>query len=127
MGLYPLHLHPYLNPKSERTIGVAIMISNENGEFTFPQELLEDDVLVVSYLGYETDEVKIALEHGEIIEQYSEDHPFPSYLIWAHLSKHKIIHVVVALDIDDKMLWVITVYVPAPEEWEEDYKRRRRQ
>jgi len=66
------------------------------------------------------DEVKMALEHGEIIEQYPEDHPLSSYLICAHPSKQKIIHVVVALDINDQMLWVITVYIPEPEEWEED-------
>lgn len=73
------------------------------------------------------DEVKIVLEHGEIIEQYPADHPLPSYLIWGHLSKNKIIHVVVALDVVDQMLWVITVYVPDPDEWADDYKRRRRQ
>jgi CarboxypepD_reg-like domain len=33
--------------------------SNEKGEFTFPEALKENDVLVVSFLGYETAEVKI--------------------------------------------------------------------
>lgn len=35
------------------------VITNENGEFTFPEALNENDVLVVNYLGYETDEVTI--------------------------------------------------------------------
>ncbi len=35
------------------------VVSNEKGEFTFPQALKTNDILVVSYLGLETDEVQI--------------------------------------------------------------------
>lgn len=38
------------------TIGT---ITNEKGEFTFPRPLKADDILVISYLGFETLEVKI--------------------------------------------------------------------
>lgn len=50
--------------------------SNENGEFTFPQALQEEDVLLVSGLGYETTEIQITgdinfiqpvLEYVEIV------------------------------------------------------------
>ena len=55
--------------------GTAItVISDENGAFTFPQELKEDDVLVVSYLGYETDEVKITA-NTSVIKPFLEDIP----------------------------------------------------
>jgi hypothetical protein len=50
------------------------VISNENGGFTFPKELMEDDVLVVSYLGYETDEITIAHDTS-FIEPFLEDIP----------------------------------------------------
>ena len=36
--------------------------SDEKGEFTFPVELKENDVLVFSYLGFETNEVTITNE-----------------------------------------------------------------
>lgn len=35
------------------------VMTNDLGEFTFPELLKEDDVLVISYLGYETSEVTI--------------------------------------------------------------------
>ena len=34
-------------------------VTNEKGEFTFPVKLNTDDILVISYLGYEKQEVKI--------------------------------------------------------------------
>jgi len=55
--------------------GTAIgAISNEKGEFTFPQELQENDVLVVSYLGYETDEVTIT-GNTTFVKPFLEDIP----------------------------------------------------
>ena len=33
--------------------------TNENGEFTFPRALSASDVLVISYLGYEKQEIRI--------------------------------------------------------------------
>ncbi len=50
------------------------VISNEKGEFTFPKELKESDVLVVSYLGYKTDEIIIAIDTS-YIEPFLEDIP----------------------------------------------------
>jgi len=38
------------------TIGTA---SNEEGKFTFPKPLNENDVLLISYLGYNDQEIKI--------------------------------------------------------------------
>ena len=37
----------------------------------------------------------------------------------------KPLHVVVAVDDSERMLWVITVYRPLKEEWDETYKRRK--
>ena len=50
------------------------VISNDKGEFTFPQELKENDVLLVSYLGYETAEIIIASD-TTIVNPYLQDIP----------------------------------------------------
>ena len=57
--------------KDDASVGV---VSNQKGEFTFPRALKEDDVLVVSYLGYETDEVKITGDMS-FIQPFLEDIP----------------------------------------------------
>lgn len=55
--------------------GTAIGVSsNENGEFTFPQKLQENDVLQVMYLGYENKEVKIR-NNTTFVEPFLEDIP----------------------------------------------------
>ena len=75
--------------------------------------------------GIRADEVKEALINGEIIEDYLEDRPLPSCLVLGYTEKQKPIHVVVAIDLDDWIIWVITVYSPSDEEWENGYKRRK--
>lgn len=51
-------------------IGVA---TNEKGEFTFPKPLKDGDILLVSYLGYKTTEVKIKPETNFVKLIISED------------------------------------------------------
>lgn len=34
-------------------------MSNEEGEFTFPKQLSENDVLLINYLGFDAQEIKI--------------------------------------------------------------------
>jgi hypothetical protein len=53
------------------TIGA---ISNEAGAFTFPKKLQENDVLVVNYLGYKTQEV-IINRGTTFIQPFLEDNP----------------------------------------------------
>ena len=53
------------------TIGV---MSNDDGAFTFPKKLTENDVLVVSYLGYKSREVTIQ-QTTSFIEPFLEDIP----------------------------------------------------
>ena len=70
------------------------------------------------------DEVKEALTKGEIVENYPEDRPPPSCLILGYTGKDRPLHVVVAIDVKEQMLWVITAYEPGLEEWEQGFKRR---
>ncbi len=48
-------------------------VSNKNGEFTFPKPLKTGDVLLISYLGYDTIEVKIEANTTFIKQMLSED------------------------------------------------------
>ena len=68
-------------------------------------------------------DVLTCIHNGEIIEQYPEDYPFPSCLIFAVLADDKPIHVVAG--IGNNQLCIITVYYPTLEKWENDYKTRK--
>ncbi len=71
------------------------------------------------------DEVKQALLAGRIIEDYPSDRPLPSGLLLGYTETGKIVHVVVAIDEDYPMLWLITVYEPNLIEWNEGFEYRR--
>jgi len=61
-------------------------------------------------------EVKSAILAGKIIEDYPDDKPFPSCLIYG---KHgmKPIHAVCAYSENDNTMILVTVYIPDPEIW----------
>jgi len=69
-------------------------------------------------------EVKEALLFGEIIEVYNDDKPFESAL-FLHVNS-KPLHVVASLDAEQSMVYVITAYRPDNENFENDFKTRRR-
>lgn len=69
------------------------------------------------------EEVRYALETGEVIEEYLDDTPYPSRLILG-CYKGRVIHVVAANNRLDEEIIVITVYEPDPSEW--DLKCRKR-
>lgn len=61
----------------------------------------------------------------EIIESYPEDKYFPSYLVLARYG-HQVIHALFAADVADSNVRVITAYQPSPDEWSDDFRRRRK-
>lgn len=65
------------------------------------------------------------LESFEIIEEYLDDKPFPSYLLIGHSEKEPI-HVVLSLNDEDVELYMITVYRPDKKMWDETYRRRKK-
>lgn len=69
-------------------------------------------------------EVTEALLKGEIIEQYPDDSPFPSCLIYGRTRNGRPLHIVIA-DIWD-FAEIVTVYVPDPEKFGDDLKTRRK-
>jgi hypothetical protein len=71
------------------------------------------------------EEVEHAIKSGEIIENYPNDTPYPSFLILGNVGT-KAIHVVYADDAEENTQIVITVYEPDQKIWCEDLKTRRK-
>ena len=66
-------------------------------------------------------EVIEAVQNGEVVEEYPNDFPYASCLIY-NLANEPL-HIVAALD--GQRCFVITVYRPRLEEFESDYKTRK--
>ena len=64
-----------------------------------------------------------ALLNGEIIEEYKDDYPYPSCLVYGLNIKNDVIHVVCGAN--EKELWIITAYYPDNIKWKSDLKTRR--
>ncbi len=71
------------------------------------------------------EEVRQTITAGEVIEAYPDDTPYPSRLV---LGWHgaRPLHVVVADDAADQVNIVVTVYEPTKDEWDADFKRRKK-
>lgn len=70
------------------------------------------------------DEILQTIANGEIIEQYPEDYPNPSCLVFGTTLNNRILHVVCGTD--GSTLWIITAYIPNSTKWENDLKTRRK-
>ena len=62
---------------------------------------------------------------GEVIENYPEDQPFPSCLIFKMI-ENKPFHVVVSLDPQSQKVYIITAYEPTLDKFESNFKTRRK-
>lgn len=70
-------------------------------------------------------DVKNCIMHGEIIEDYPDDFPHPSCLIFGYTVNGKVIHAVVSLDVGNDSIGIITVYFPNTDKFEADLKTRK--
>ncbi|MBI4567964.1 MAG: DUF4258 domain-containing protein [Planctomycetes bacterium] len=70
------------------------------------------------------DDVWHVVKRGEILADYADDQPHPSRLLMAFVGTRPL-HVVVAYDARDGAGYVVTVYEPDKDRWEDDFKRRR--
>lgn len=68
-------------------------------------------------------EIRYAVLHGEIIEQYPDDFPFPSCLIFGYTSANKILHIVMSDEGSGSR--IITAYYPDLDKWQSDFKTRK--
>lgn len=73
--------------------------------------------------GIKQKDIRNAVIEGEIIEQYPEDFPFPSCLIFGHAVDKRVIHVV--MSDEGSMGRIITAYIPNTDKFENDLKIRR--
>jgi hypothetical protein len=80
-----------------------------------------DEETVDDCLTYE--EIYFSVIHGEVIEDYPNDKPYPSCLILGRNFSGIPIHSVWAYNPENLWAVLITVYRPAPERWI-DYKVR---
>ena len=74
--------------------------------------------------GIKRQDVFDAISTGEIIETYTEDKPFPSYLVSGYAGGMPL-HVVLAFDDNEGIVFIITVYIPSASQWQSDWKTRR--
>jgi len=78
---------------------------------------------------FQRDIDEVSVEHviinGEIIERYTDDKPYASYLSLGFVDEVPL-HVVYAKDEEGNFI-IITVYVPSREKWENDMRTRRSQ
>ena len=75
--------------------------------------------------GISRDDVSEVLLEGEQIEDYPDGFPFPAGLFLGTIRDRKM-HVVAALDVKARVLYVISAYEPDERHFEPDMRRRRR-
>lgn len=68
-------------------------------------------------------DVKNCISEGEIIEDYPDDFPHPSCLVFGYTVDNKVLHVVTGTD--GKNIFIITAYFPSTDKFESDLKTRR--
>lgn len=68
-------------------------------------------------------DIKHAILHGEIIEEYPNDLRGSSCLIWGKGRTGDDIHIICGLSFGK--IWIITVYLPEEKDWVDPSRRRR--
>ena len=69
-------------------------------------------------------DIYAGIENGEIIEQYPNDKYYPSCLILCFRVNGEPLHFVCS--IGNNKIYIITVYVPDLNHWENDFKTRKK-
>ena len=69
-------------------------------------------------------DVKNGIMNGEIIEEYPNDFPNPSCLIFGYNINRRILHIIAGCD--NINLYVITAYYPDTKKFEDDLRIRRK-
>ncbi|MEX2381742.1 MAG: DUF4258 domain-containing protein [Opitutales bacterium] len=72
--------------------------------------------------GISVDDVRQALDTGEIVEDYPNDFPYPSALVLGWIEQRPL-HIVTATAPEKRI--IITVYEPDPARWKPGFTRRK--
>lgn len=70
------------------------------------------------------DDVVAILKSGEVIQDYTDDQPYPSFLVLGYARSNPL-HVLVARDEATSQCYVVTAYAPDPAIWAPDFRRKR--
>ncbi len=98
----------------------ALKNAIDNGQYLWRKHALTR----LAERGIGQEEALEVIQEGEAIENYPDDSPYPSCLMFKKVNERPI-HVVVALDSEENFGYIITVYEPSPEEFESDFRTRR--
>jgi hypothetical protein len=79
----------------------------------------------VGFSGLITSTCALAADTYEIVEAYPEDKYFPSYLLFGR-EGDVAFHILFGVDVEGQNVRIVTAYYPSPDEWEMDFKTRRR-
>jgi hypothetical protein len=71
------------------------------------------------------DDVEFILDQGEIIKEYQEDKPYPSFLLFRFIDLRPL-HLLVAKDNETGTCIMVTVYEPDKNVWSTDFKTKLR-
>ena len=74
--------------------------------------------------GLSFEEIAHSVVHGEMLEDYPDDKPYPSCLIYGDTSSGDPVHSVWAYNQDSAFAVLITTYRPDPDRWIEWRTRR---
>jgi hypothetical protein len=69
-------------------------------------------------------DVEAIVETGEVIRAYPDDTPYPSRLMLGWRAQRPL-HVVAADNDSTSETYIITVYEPDPDVWDEDFRSKR--
>jgi hypothetical protein len=76
--------------------------------------------------GLSRSDVEVALQHSQVIEDYPPAHrPLPDCLVLTFISASKPIHAVIAIDDTNDRIFIVTVYIPTRDRWENDWRTRK--
>jgi hypothetical protein len=68
-------------------------------------------------------EVKLILEGGEVIKEYPDDKPYPSFLLFGFID-HRPLHLLVAKNNETGDCIMVTIYEPDRSTWSADFKSK---
>ena len=96
----------------EKSIGTGNYLVTRHAN----EEMRADNLMLADILA--------SVNKGEIIEDYPEDFPFPSCLIFGRNDKGEPVHSVWGYDREMRLAILITTYRPDPRHWIDFRKRR---
>jgi len=69
-------------------------------------------------------EIETVLYDCTVVSEYVDDKPLASYLVAGFTEENRPLHMVIAIDDKEEYIWIITVYEPDKNKWDESYTRR---